>query len=163
MINFKKGPALSLHQVNYIGAAKADEGVVAGMVVRLEDGEVVKGASASPAPKDALYGFAINSQDAGDVIESGKIGVYALDGASVIETDQYVGESTSYIVGALVTAADAAANDGEDAGKIKLSVDAADKIIGQVEGTRSIPGVTQLVNGYKVQGVVKVVGIKLFS
>ena len=163
MINFKKGPALSLHQVNYIGAAKADEGVVAGMVVRLEDGEVVKGASDSPAPKDALYGFAINSQDAGDVIESGKIGVYALDGASVIETDQYVGEISSYTVGALVTAADATANDGEDAGKVKLSVNAADKIIGQVEGDRTIPGVTQLVNGYKVQGVVKVLGIKLFS
>lgn len=156
MINFKKGPALSLHQVNYIGAAKADEGVVAGMVVRLEDGEVVKGASASPAPKDALYGFAINSQDAGDVIESGKIGVYALDGASVIETDQYVGEISSYTVGALVTA-------DENTGKVKLSVDAGDKIIGQVEGDRTIPGVTQLVNGYKVQGVVKVLGIKLFS
>ncbi len=158
MINFKKGPALSLHQVNYIGAAKADEGVVAGMIVRLEDGEVVKGASDSPAPKDALYGFAINSQDAGDVIESGKIGVYALDGASVIETDQYVGESSSYTVGALVTAAD-----GVNAGKIKLSEDSDDKIIGQVEGDRTIPGVTQIVNGYKVQGVVKVVGVKLFS
>jgi hypothetical protein len=156
MINFKKGPALSLHQVNYIGAAKADEGVVAGMVVRLEDGEVVKGASDSPAPKGALYGFAINSQDAGDVIESGKIGVYALDGASVIETDQYVGEISSYTVGALVTA-------DENTGKVKLSVDADDKIIGQVEGDRTIPGVTQLVNGYKVQGVVKVLGIKLFS
>jgi hypothetical protein len=158
MINFKKGPALSLHQVNYIGAAKADEGVVAGMIVRLEDGEVVKGASDSPAPKDALYGFAINSQDAGDVIESGKIGVYALDGASVIETDQYVGEISSYTVGALVTAAD-----GVNAGKIKLSEDSDDKIIGQVESDRTIPGVTQLVNGYKVQGVVKVVGVKLFS
>jgi hypothetical protein len=158
MINFKKGPALSLHQVNYIGAAKADEGVVAGMVVRLEDGEVVKGASASPAPKDALYGFAINSQDAGDVIESGKIGVYALDGASVVETDQYVGESSAYTVGALVTAAN-----GANAGKIKLSTDADDKVIGQVEGSRTIPGVTQIVNGYKVQGVVTVVGVKLFS
>ena len=42
MINFKKGPALSLHQVNYLGKAKTDEGIVAGMVVTINgQGQVV--------------------------------------------------------------------------------------------------------------------------
>jgi hypothetical protein len=161
MINFKKGPALSLHQVNYIGKAKTDEGVVAGMVVRLHDTgagavEVLKGASTSPAPTTDIYGFAINNQDAGDVIESGVIGVYALDGASVIETDQFVGSATSYTLGALVTAE-------TNTGKIKLSSNSSDKIIGQVEGTRTIPGRVQTVNGVKIQGVTTVVGVKLLS
>jgi hypothetical protein len=161
MINFKKGPALSLHQVNYIGSAKADEAVVAGMIVRInEDGEVVRGTD-DKTETGYLYGFAINSQDRGDVIESGKIGVYALDGASVIETDQFIGSATSYTTGELVTIHEAEAPD-EDAGKI-TAAGAGDRVIGQVEGTRTIPGVTQIVNGYKIQGQVSVVAVKLFS
>lgn len=162
MINFKKGPALSLHQVNYIGSAKTGEGVKAGMIVRInEDGQVVRGTD-DDTEKGYLYGFAINSQDAGDVIESGKIGVYALDGASVIETDQFIDQT--YDVGALVTVHEAEAP-SEDAGKITLVTNpATQRVIGQVEaGVHVIPGVTQTINGYKVQGSVSVVSVKLFS
>lgn len=153
MINFKKGPALSLHQVNYIGAAKANEGVVAGMVVQINgSGQVVKATIENNATGlDGIFGFAINNQTAGDVIESGKIGVYALDGASVVETDQttpaVVANDTHFTVGALLSA---------DAGKIvKVDNDFAGKIIGQVEGVRIIPRGSE--------PSVAVLGVKLFS
>lgn len=149
MINFKKGPALSLHQVNYIGKAKADEAVVAGMVVEIDPTtkQVVK-ASISSGEKTGLYGFAINNQSAGDVIESGKIGVYALDGASVVETDQADNLNESHFtVGALLSAT---------AGKVvKVDGTFTGKIIGQVEGVRKIPRGSE--------AAVPVLGIKLFS
>ena len=140
MINFKKGPALSLHQVNYVGKPASGEGIVAGMVVYFDTATSTwkKGASASTAPIDAQYGFAINSQDAGDVIEAGAIGVYALDGMSVIETDQFTGVIGDYAVGAPVSVA--------TTGKIKTITLAnnapasTDKIIGYVEGKRDLPG-----------------------
>lgn len=161
MINFKKGPALSLHQVNYIGAAKANEGVVAGMVVAITStGEVVKPTiNDSASDKELVLGFAINNQEAGDVIESGKIGVYALDGASVIETDQTENAVTAvnYPVGTLLSAL-------SGTGKVKaVANNYAGKVIGQVEGIRTIPGRTQEVNGVKVQGTTAVLGVKLFS
>jgi hypothetical protein len=151
MINFKKGPALSLHQVNYIGSAKTNEGVVAGMVVQLNgSGEVVKaGITNSADDKDGIFGFAINNQTAGDVIESGKIGVYALDGASVVETDQAdtTINATNYPVGTLLSAT---------AGKVVAVANTfAGKIIGQVEGIRVIPRGSE--------PSVTVLGVKLFS
>lgn len=151
MINFKKGPALSLHQVNYIGSAKTDENVVAGMVVAINgSNQVVKATITNDADdKDGLYGFAINNQSAGDVIESGKIGVYALDGASVVETDQATVSITAsnYPVGTLVSAT---------AGKVApVGNTFAGKIIGQVEGIRVIPRGSE--------PSVTVLGIKLFS
>jgi len=160
MINFKKGPALSLHQINYVGVPNNESGanIEAGMIVRLEPNgavtEVKKGSSVATA-KDELLGFAINSQTAGDVIESGVIGVYALDGASVIETDKFVGDASSYSLGDLLTAE-------AGTGNVKAA-GGSDRVIGQVEGSRSIPGVTQVINGYKVQGVITVLGVKLYS
>lgn len=162
MINFKKGPALSLHQVNYIGKAKSGEGVVAGMVVQIDatTGEVVKPTIAgSVADKAKLFGFAINNQDSGDVIESNAIGVYALDGASVVETDQVVGtiDAGTYPVGTLLKVQ-------TGTGKLEAAATNYDgKIIGQVEGIRSIPGVVATINGVKVQGSKTVLGVKLFS
>ena len=161
MINFKKGPALSLHQVNYIGAAKANEGVVAGMVVTINgSGEVVKPTINDDArDKEILLGFAINNQSAGDVIESGKIGVYALDGASVIETDQTENAVTAvnYPVGTLLSVK-------TGTGQVcTVANNYTGKIIGQVEGVRTIPGKTQEINGVKVQGTTAVLGVKLFS
>jgi len=165
MINFKKGPALSLHQVNYIGKAVAvGEGqtpIVAGMVVQINSsGQVIKADVADNATdKEKLFGFAINNQDAGDVIESGAIGVYALDGASVIETDQTEHDitATNYPVGTLLSAMDGN-------GKVcSVANNYTGKIIGQVEGVRTIPGVSAVVNGVKVQGSVNVLGVKLFS
>lgn len=137
MINFKKGPALSLHQVNYVGVPYAADNIVAGMVVRVHtDGGIRKGATTSTADTSTLYGFAINSYTSGDVIESGKIGVFALDGMSVIETDQAAADitSTNYAIGAALSV--------DTAGKVKVVDPAsyAGKIIGWVEGIRSIPG-----------------------
>ena len=164
MINFKKGPALSLHQVNYIGKAKNNEGIVAGMVVAINSsGQVVKPTIADSAvDKDLLLGFAINNQSAGDVIESGVIGVYALDGASVIETDQTEHEctATNYPVGTRLSVI-------TGTGKVcTVANNYTGQIIGQVEGIRTIPGTTQTLsdnngNPYKVQQSTTVLGIKL--
>lgn len=166
MINFKKGPALSLHQVNYLGKAKNNEGIVAGMVVAINNsGEVVKPTIAdSAADKDLLLGFAINSQSSGDVIESGVIGVYALDGASVIETDQTEHEvtSTNYPIGtrlSVVTGTGAVCT---------VANNYAGQVIGQVEGIRTIPGTVQTLsdnngNPYKVQLTTTVLAVKLSS
>jgi hypothetical protein len=166
MINFKKGPALSLHQVNYVGKPASGEGIVAGMVVYFDTATSTwkKGASASTAPINAQYGFAINSQDAGDVIEAGAIGVYALDGMSVIETDQVTGDINDYAIGAPVSVANTT-------GKVKLvtvtnnAAASTDKIIGYVEGSRELPGraVETTIDGRKFTypSNTKVLGIKL--
>jgi hypothetical protein len=165
MINFKKGPALSLHQVNYVGKPASGEDIVAGMVVRFDTATSTwkKGASASPAPIDAQYGFAINSQGAGDVIEAGAIGVYALDGMSVIETDQFTGVISDYAVGAPVSV-------GTN-GKVKTvavtsnNPATSDRIIGYVEGSRELPGraVETTIDGRKFTypSNTTVLGIKL--
>lgn len=177
MINFKKGPALSLHQVNYVAApGNAVTGIEAGHVVRIEaDGKVYKGA-ATGAPTgqwnpDAIFGFAINNQSAGDVIESGKIGVYALDGASVIETDKFTGSASSYVPGKYVGANTdgtimiinaAGGIDDTDTTNTLSTIDTP-KIIGQVvEASRTLPGkVTSTVNGVQYQTDATVVCIKL--
>lgn len=98
MINVRKGNAHSLAQTDFIGALKASEGVVAGMLVyKNTSGEIELVESATAA--DALVGFAVTNQDEGDAIESGKIGAYALDGGSVIETDQFTGSYSAADVG----------------------------------------------------------------
>ncbi len=88
MINVKKGPAHSLAQSDVRGTAIS--GVTAGMVCYVDGtdnpGYIAKGAV--PLNKTGILGFAINDSTDGDVIESGKIALYTLDGSSVIETDQ---------------------------------------------------------------------------
>ena len=162
MINFKKGPALSLHQVNYVGKAVAGQNIEAGHVVRLNDNggvvEVLKGAAASTAALDAIYGFAINNQADGDVIESGKIGVYALDGATVVETDK-TGDvaitSSNFPLGSLVSV--------DVDGNVKIAGE-GDKVIGQVEGIRTLPGKRVVLDsGAIIQGSVTFLGVKLAS
>ena len=179
MINFKKGPALSLHQINYVASPGSGvTNIEAGHVVRIQaDGLVYKGMPASTGQGNsaAIYGFAINSQSAGDVIESGKIGVYALDGASVIETDKFTDGSSgtigngvgTFIPGKYVSAtadgllyvvdSTSAVTDATTAGSD------TPKIIGQVvEAARSLPGkVTATVNGVQYQTDATVVCIKL--
>lgn len=98
MINVRKGTAHSLAQSDFVGLAKASEGVEAGMLVQKNSsGQIVKVTSAAAA--DALLGFAFTNQDEGDSIESGKIGAYSLDGNTVIETDQFTGTYTAADVG----------------------------------------------------------------
>ena len=176
MINFKKGPALSLHQVNYVG--KPDSGnsteITSGMVVRITaDGTVAIGSTGTPAnDKNSLFGFAINNESAGDVIESGVIGVYALDGASVIETDHAAATITAgnYPIGHAL---------GVNTDGAVVSVDPATyagKIIGWVEGIRTLPGkhnttvsLTNQVTGeptgrsFTYQDSITVLGVKLAS
>ena len=148
MINFKKGPALSLHQVNYV-APIGPESITAGMVVRISaaDGLAYRGfsngsgsaitAGTGQYGSGAVYGIAINSSTSGDVIESGKIGVYALDGATVLETDQYVGTPTvgQYVTtdagGQLVAIADYGATGAQIADSTTTGADNK-KVIGQV-------------------------------
>lgn len=181
MINFKKGPALSLQQVNYVGKPDASDttpstGIVAGMVVRVNTDSTIGTGSTGTLANDrkALFGFAINNQSSGDVIESGVIGVYALDGASVIETDQVdqditasnfpIGQPLSMNANGQVTA--------RDSGNSNAKIDASTftgKIIGYVEGIRSLPGkqntTTTLSTGrsFTYQSPVTVLGVKLAS
>jgi hypothetical protein len=181
MINFKKGPALSLHQTNYV--ATPAETITAGMVVRISsaDGKAYKGfsdgsggtiAGISANASGNIFGFAINSSTSGDVIESGKIGIYALDGATALETDQYVGTPTvgQYVTtnkdGALVAITDAsvAVNDSTTTG---AAVDTP-RIIGQViEGVHTLENkgttTSTLPSGksFQYQTAVNVITIKL--
>lgn len=114
MINVRKGTAHSLAQTDFTGAAKTSEGVVAGMLVAKDtSGDIVKLTTLTTAAEAGQVGFALTNQDEGDAIESGKIGVYALDGGSVIETDQFTGTYTIADIGKAVIA------DGSTAGKVK--------------------------------------------
>jgi hypothetical protein len=154
-INFKKGPALTLGQTDKV--AKVTGNIEAGQVVRLvTNGSVVEahsGASASPAPASDLLGFAINNSTDGDVIESGKIGVYLLDGATVLETDKADAtiNYSNYPLGSAITA--------NTNGTVSAASN-GDKVIGYVEGIRSLPSV-EVVNGVKIQGTRAFLGIKL--
>lgn len=138
MINVKKGTAHSLTQSDFVGTAKADEGIVAGMlVIKDASGDIVKAGAAADddltEPVNASrYGFAINNQTDGDVIFSGKIGAYGLDGNSVIETDAFDPEDEFVIGDPVIPAATAT-------GLVRPYV-ANGKIIGTYEGTRTLRG-----------------------
>jgi hypothetical protein len=131
MINVRKGTAHSLAQTDFVGDLKASEGVVAGMLVQKEQttGDITKITTYINATETyGLVGFALTNQSEGDAIESGKIGAYALDGGSVIETDQYTGTVTSADIGKAVVA------DGSTAGKVKV-VTWADANTSRIVGT----------------------------
>ena len=141
MINFKKGPALSLGQSDKVAKPATGAEIEAGHVVSIaSNGEATLGVS-DPA---GLLGFAITNVTDGDAIESGKIGVYLLDGATVVETDKAAAEinSTNFAVGAAVTA-------NED-GEVAVATE-GDRVIGYVEGIRNLPSI-EVVNGRKIQG-----------
>jgi hypothetical protein len=167
MINFKAGPALTLQQVNYVHPLGADQTVEAGQVVRVANVsgvlQVLVGASASPTPATDLLGFALNSSYQGDVIESGKVGVYALDGAGIVETDQTYPTSINYTnfpLGSKLTA--------YTDGTVRVA-GSTDRVIGYVEGIRDLPGkpltVTNPVTGlpFTIQGPVTFLAVKVVS
>ncbi len=157
MINVKKGIAHSLQQSDLIGKAKDDEAVEEGMLVKLStsgftaetygsvtSGYVIKaGAAVSATLSDpvnsSIYGFALNNQDDGDVEESGRIGFYALDGNSVIETDQAAAtiNSTNYPIGTKLIP------DATATGKVRAWA-ANGRVIGEVQGIRTIRGTSML-------------------
>lgn len=143
MINIKKGTAHTLQQSDKLALAKANEAVVSGMLVHVDSttGEAVKGVT-SQGVADVL-GFAINNQSDADVLESGKIGIILLDGNSVIETDQTSAaiNTSNYPVGTRL-AGDLAT------GTVKAWA-SGDRVIGYVEGIRSLPVEAQLTQNYK--------------
>jgi hypothetical protein len=114
MLQIIKGTGHSLAQTDFIGNVKAAEidsnaplGIVAGMLVQKEQttGDVTKIDTYINATETyGLVGFAITNQVEGDAIASGKIGVLALDGGTVIGTDQYTGTVTSADIGKAVVA-----------------------------------------------------------
>ena len=119
-INVRKGSAHSLTQTDFVGTIKSGEGVDAGhLVMKNSNGEIVK-APTNWSANDGLIGFAITSQAEGDAIASGKIGVYALDGGSVIETSYFVGSVTSAMIGDYVVPDSDAAGHTGTAGYVKV-------------------------------------------
>lgn len=141
MINARKGNAHSLAQTDVVGTLKSGEAIVPGMLVQLNtSGEVVKvpkldnatrGSATNKITTSAVIGFAFTKQSHGDAIASNKIGFYALDGGSVIETDQFTGTYTVADVGKPVV------QDGNAGGDGKVTVVAAgttERIIGVVYG-----------------------------
>ncbi len=142
MINVKKGTAHSLQQSDKVANAKSGEAVVAGMLVHIDaSGDCIKGVT-SQGVADHL-GFAINNQTDGDVLESGKIGYIVLDGNSVIETDQTAAAITAgnYPVGTRLAG-------GTTTGLVK-AWESGDRVIGYVEGIRSLPVEASLSQNYK--------------
>lgn len=135
MINLKKGPAHSLGQTDRVGLYVSGQNVVAGQVVRLAYNagkpSVYVGVSSTNALTD-LLGFAANNYNDGDVLASGKIGVYLLDGSSVVETDQVDAGITITTV-ALGTPVSA-----DTTGNVVAST-GSNRIIGYVEGYRVLP------------------------
>ena len=87
MINVRKGTAHSLQQSDVRGYDSGS--IVAGMICNLgNDGYIYKGNENNTGDSHGLIGFAINNSTDGDAIESGKVGLYTLDGNSIVETDQ---------------------------------------------------------------------------
>lgn len=75
---------------------------------------------------------------AGSIVgAAGVIGAYALDGASVIETDQFNGSITAFTIGAPVYTPGAS---GDAAGKVSAVTSSGATVIGYVDSTRNING-----------------------
>lgn len=165
MINFKKGNGLTLQQSDIVGKTVDGEAIVSGMVCRVHtDGTIKKGVSGSPL--DNLIGFAVNNQDDGDVISSGKLGLFLVANNAVVETDQTAAtiNVSNYPIGKRLSA-------GAD-GLLKGAVD-GEYVIGHVTGVRSLPGGLKTVNqdltsagdaagpAHRVQSFINVVSVKL--
>ena len=102
-----------------------------------------------------MYKRQIHNATNGDVIESGKLGVYLLDGATVLETDktELAINATNYPIGTPLKA------DGVT-GNVKIGVPGTDRIIGYVEGIRNLPSI-ETVGSTKIQSTRPLLGIKL--
>lgn len=153
MINIKKGPGLSLAQVDKVAKPAAGVTIEAGQVVKLHATDGTVGLP-SGETDTGLLGFAITDTTDGDAIESGKIGVLLLDGSSVIETDRTgvtAITSANFNVGANLTCT--------AAGNVAVAT-GSQRVIGKVEGIRNLPSV-ETVSGVKVQSTRAFLGIKL--
>lgn len=139
MINVRKGSAHSLGQTDFVGNAKANEGIEQGMLVEKDtSGDIVKiakldnstrGSATNKVGLQKLLGFALTNQSEGDAIASGKIGVYALDGSSVIETNKYTGTITISDIGNPVVQD---SNSGTNGNVCVVAAETTERIIGWV-------------------------------
>jgi hypothetical protein len=154
MINVKKGSAHSLQQTDYRGInpnpsqyTGAGTVITAGELVYLNAGVVTAVPTTGGATLVGLKGFAINNSYDGDAIESQKIAVYALDGSSILETDQVDGtiNASNYPIGtALYPSATTAGNVGATNGTAGNAWPAP---IGWVEGIRFLQNATPFPSG----------------
>lgn len=140
MINVKKGTGHSLSQSDWRGKGTVDPitrvftpVVVAGQVVSRTGGvdAIVLGVGTI----GDQIGFAVTNSVEGDAIESGKIGAYALDGNSVIETDQVLEtiNTTNFPYGAPVYAVVGGSNAG-----LVSKLASSNVLVGRVDGIRTI-------------------------
>ena len=127
MINVKKGSAHSLAQSDFIGTQGV--AVTSGAIVYKDTDDGIKLATATTSSTTVRVGFAIQDSTQGDVISSGKLGAYGLDGNSVIETDQFTGVITDYVIGAKV---------GVSATAGKVCTYASGLVVGTVVETRTL-------------------------
>jgi hypothetical protein len=161
-INFKKGPALSLGQADKVAKLASSQTVIAGQVVRINsDGTATLGVSGTPASD--LVGFSLNTLNVnvtpntgdGDAINIGSVGIYLLDGGTVVEVDSSVAaltiNSTNYVIGAPVYA--------NTSGLITTSATGA-KQVGVVEGIRNLPNTAA---GSNIGTTTAFLGIKLIA
>ena len=174
MFNVKKGVGLTLAQSDVARPLTASTPgyVLAGMLCRvITAGTISLGLTgASTYGVGDLVGFAINNYTDGDVIESGKLGLFMLDGGSVVETDKVTGtiNATNYPIGAALSGG----TDGNVA--LASSINSGtNKIIGWVEGIRTLPSTDAITQSWvnrdgvtlsktsTEQKFVSVLGIKL--
>lgn len=164
MIIAKKGSAHSLRQSDKVAPVAAGVTVTAGQIVSFTStGTITLGADS-----DKLAGFAINNSTDTDAIGAGKtdpatgvvaplVGVYLLDGNSVIETDQVVETITLANVGAPIYASQLVP------GKLTLTAPGTKPLqVGRIEGIRSVPNTVIGSSGYGY-GTVTMVGIKVVA
>ena len=88
-----------------------------------------RGSAGNKLSDGVLVGFAVTTQEYGDAIESGKIGVYALDGSSVIGTDRFTGTVVQADVGKPVVQD---GNSGKDGYVTVVAAGTAERVIGHV-------------------------------
>jgi hypothetical protein len=153
MINVRKGTAHSLQQSDVVGFTGCNS-IVAGMICSLQnDGVIYKGNESNS--NYGVIGFAINNATDGDVIESGKIGLYLLDGNSIIETDQVdlatdsasTINTSDYPIGTALFASDACRG---KVMKTKIHGEEPDDnvVIGWVVGVRYLQNATPYPSGF---------------
>jgi hypothetical protein len=100
MINIKKGTGHSLAQSDFLGTVTVDP-ITRAVTPTIVAGQIVSKTGSSDAIVSGIdnltdqVGFAITDTSEGDAKESKKVGAYALDGNTVVETDQVV-ESVDY-------------------------------------------------------------------
>ena len=140
MINVKKGTGFTLEQSDFTGAAVSTVPITAGEVVYLDNSGNIQYATAAlsvPNGAGGRVGFALSGSTEGSVIASGRVPVLALDGNSVIETDQFDGSVGSYTIGQNVTAS-SSGNGNITLQSVTVGATPTAKVLGVVVGNRQL-------------------------